>query len=326
MSKREPIEDLLAAGGVAVKRQQQLQQALQIRQFAVTELGLPDNDSYRSFVELDQDFIVWNVVAAPKYSLTPTRWCFPVVGCVSYRGYYAEQDAEAFAAQIDHEKFDVMVRGARAYSTLGWFADPLTSPMIDRGEILLAEVVFHELAHQIFYVKNDTSFNEAFASAVGEHGVRRWLAEKNVEALDRYERYLKRKAAFIGLLATTSEKLQALYASGKNESQMAEQKKSIFTQLKLDYKTLKSTQWEGYNGYDGWFKKPVNNARLASVAVYQDKTPDFSRWLSACGFDFQQFYQAMIAISELPEHERHQRLAGSANCQSESIKFAIRAQ
>ncbi len=314
MNKREPIVDLLATGEMEEKREKQLQTALKIREFAVTELGLPDNKSYQSFVELDQDYIVWNVVAAPTYSLTPSQWCFPIVGCVSYRGYYAESDADAFAADIDAEKFDVMVRGSRAYSTLGWFADPLTSPMVDRGEILLAEVVFHELAHQIFYIKNDTSFNEAFASAVGEYGVRQWLAMNDSDGQMRYEKYLKRKATFIKLLGETSEKLKTLYASGADESEMAQQKILIFDQLKINYETLKTTLWEGYTGYDGWFKKPVNNARLASISVYQDKIPDFARWLSACEFNFPRFYQEMISISELPKTERHQRLADAARC------------
>ncbi len=316
MSQRKPIADLLASGRLSEKRERQLRQALAIRRFAVEQLGLPDNGSYKSFVELGRPYVVWNVVAAPRYSLTPLRWCFPIVGCVSYRGYYHERDARAFAATIDPNKFDIMVGGSRAYSTLGWFDDPLTSPMVDRGEILLAEVVFHELAHQVLYFRNDTAFNEAFASTVGEQGVRRWLRQTRPDALPRYETWLKRKNQFVALLNETAAKLRRLYASKVDEASMARRKQSIFDDLRRRYETLRDEQWNGYKGYDGWFREPPNNARLASIAVYRDRIPDFSRWLDACDGDFERFYAVIKSFRPLTIEQRARRLSGPASCPS----------
>ncbi len=318
MSKRQPIEQLLTAGNLSDKRQKQLRQALAIRRFASKELGLPDNGSYTSFVELDRPFVVWNVVAAPTFSLTPKRWCYPMVGCLSYRGYYHEADAKAFAASIDPNQFDVTVGGSRAYSTLGWFDDPLTSPMVDHGAILLAEVIFHELAHQVLYFRNDTAFNEAFASTVGEQGVRRWLAERSPQALARYETYLQRKNRFVGLLTETADALKQLYASNLTPVRMQQQKAALFQQLKKRYESVKKNEWGGYDGYDRWFEKPLNNARLVSIAVYRDKIPDFLRWLDACDQDFQRFYATIQTFKPLSVAQRSRRLMGPATCQANS--------
>ena len=316
MSRREPIADLLASGELSDKREQQLRQALEIRRFAVDQLRLPDNGSYKSFVELDRPFVVWNVVAAPRFSLTPMRWCFPVVGCVSYRGYYAEKDARAFAATLDPEKYDIMVGGSRAYSTLGWFDDPLTSPMVDRGKILLAEVIFHELAHQVLYFRNDTAFNEAFASTVGEQGVRRWLRQAFPDALPRYETWLRRKNQFTALLAKTAGELKTLYASKLDQDAMQARKDAIFATLRQRYERMRDKEWDGYRGYDGWFKEPPNNARLASIAVYRDRIPDFTRWLNACEGDFGRFYTVIESFEPLSREQRARRLSGAASCQT----------
>lgn len=317
MAKREPIDAILQGEALSEKRRLQLEQAVKIRSYASKQLHLPDNGSYRNYVELERPFVVWNAVIAPKYSLTPEKWCFPVAGCVSYRGYYDQADAEAFAENYDDKAFDKYVGGSRAYSTLGWFNDPLTSPMLDSGEILLAEVIFHELAHQQLYIKNDTAFNEAFASAVGEQGVRQWLADEKPDATSRYERYLQRKGGFNTLLAGTAANLREIYNSGKPDEEKQRAKDAALEQLQRDYTALK-TDWEGYTGYDSWFGKPVNNARLALVSVYRDLIPEFNRWLQACDNNLQQFYSSILPFAELDKKERLNKLKGPATCPAAS--------
>lgn len=313
LAKREPIEKLLASDTLSEQRRAQLTEALQIRDYASDELALPRNDSYREFVELDRPAVVWNVVATPEFSLTPEQWCFPIIGCMSYRGYFAREDADAYAKEMAASGLDVTVGGARAYSTLGWFSDPLLSTMVDQGPILMAEVIFHELSHQLFYIKNDTTFNEAFASAVAEYGVHRWLAAQRPDDEPRYDQWLSRKAQFLKLLRQTSDELKLLFASDLAADEMRTQKQAIFDQLLARYQQQKE-RWEGYDGYDGWFEKPLNNARLTSIAVYRDRVPDFMRWIEACDNDLPRFYRAMRKLSKLERDERHRRLMGVASC------------
>lgn len=315
LAKREPIEKLLASDELSEKRREQLTAALEIRDYASDTLALPRNDSYREFVELGRPAVVWNVVATPEFSLRPEQWCFLVVGCMTYRGYFAKEDAESYAEALAQTGLDVTVGGASAYSTLGWFSDPLLSTMVDRGQILMAEVIFHELSHQLLYIKNDTTFNEAFASAVAEHGVRRWLADHKPEDLPKYEQWLERKGHFLQLLRQTSDALRTLYASELDDDEMRSGKQALFNTLIERYAELKE-KWNGYDGYDGWFEKPINNARLTSIGVYRDRVPDFMRWLEACGNDLPQFYDTMRRLSKLDKPERHRRLRGEARCSS----------
>lgn len=318
MNQREPIDQLLKDGNLSSRRQQQLEQAVQIRDFASRELALPDNGSYREFVELGRKAVVWNVVATPEFSLTPEEWCFPFAGCVRYRGYYSQQDAKDFAASLDDQNYDIYVSGSGAYSTLGWFDDPLLSTMVDRGKLRMAEVIFHELAHQQLYVKNDSTFNEAFASTVGEYGVRKWASTYAPEGLEKYDKALARKADFIALLNKTSKKLKALYATDQSAILMRQSKQEIFNTMRLDYAMLKQS-WNGYTGYDRWFARPLNNARLASIATYRDRVPDFARWLKQCGSDFPRFYDQMAELAKLPKKARLLRLKGPAECETGRI-------
>ncbi len=313
IARREPIDSLLANGELTDERRHQLAQAAEIRRYGVERLGLPDNDSYKSFVELGRPYVVWSVVAAPEFSLRPKEWCFPVVGCVSYRGYFDEAEAQAFGESLRAEGFEVFVGGVQAYSTLGWFADPLLSSMVDRGAMLTAEVVFHELAHQVLYFPHDTDFNEAFATVVGEAGVRQWLKETSPEDLPKYVAWLSRKDDFIALLKATSDELRALYAQALPEAEVRARKAAVLDGLRDRYAVLKQ-RWGGFSGYDRWFEQPVNNARLASVAVYRDLVPEFTRWLDACGGDFRRYYAAMAAFKSLDKAARHARLRGPATC------------
>lgn len=323
MSQREQIADLLAnqthasnlIQNPSEERQQQLKTALDIRDFATRHLQLPDNDSYRSFVDLKREHVVWNVVATPEFSMQPKTSCFAIVGCLSYRGYFNKTDAEAKAAELKTEGYDVYIGGVDAYSTLGWFDDPVLSSMLARGDILLADVIFHELAHQQLYVKNDTLFNEAFASTVGQEGVRYWLSETRPETLPRYEKWLARKTAFLNLLHETSAELKALYAEDHHEAVMREKKQQLFDDLRERYALLRES-WQGYAGFDHWFEKPINNARFALISLYYKKIPEFQQWLKACNGDFGRFYQRMEMLGNLEKEERHQVLQEEAECVS----------
>lgn len=314
MSQREPISEVLTDKSLDGKTRQNLQTAVEVRNFASEQLALPENDSYRKFVQLDREYVVWNVVAAPEFSLKPKEWCFPVAGCVSYRGYYQLEDANAFATEQKKAGLDVAVIPVPAYSTLGWFDDPVLSSMFNRGELILAETIFHELAHQQLYVQDDSVFNEAFASSVGEAGVDRWLqASKREQDLQVYRQHLLRKAEFISLLRRTAKRLNGLYEQKLAVAEMRSQKAALFERLQQEYAELRQ-QWGGYSGYDRWFERELNNARLASIAVYRDRVPDFVRWLASCDGDLRRYYAMMEKLGKLDKALRHEKLTGPARC------------
>ena len=300
MADREPIDDLIQNPETDEERRALLQALVEIRRYASARLALPDNDSYTSFVELNDEAVVWNVVATPEFSMQPTTWCFPIAGCVSYRGYYKNEAAEKYAAKLrsgQKQVSDVAVSGASAYSTLGWFDDPVYSSMLRHGDIVLAEVIFHELAHQVLYVKNDSSFNEAFATTVAMFGVRRWLAESAPERLPLYELHLQRREGFNRLLDETSNALTTLYNSDKSAIEKAQSKREIYAQLQVAYQTLKAT-WDGYSGYDKWFDRDLNNGHLALVSTYWKRVPALAQIMEACDGDFQRFYDLMKSQSK----------------------------
>ncbi|MGV6858559.1 MAG: aminopeptidase [bacterium] len=318
MAQREPIDKLLARDALNDETRQRLLEAKSIRVYASEKLGLPDNGSYTSYVELDRPYVIWSVVATDALSMEPLLSCFPVAGCVTYRGYYDEQAANDYAAMLKADGKDVFVGGVQAYSTLGWFDDPVLSSMLDRGDILLAEVVFHELAHQQLYVEDDTPFNEAFATVVGEWGVRQWLRDTNNEALPRYEAWLAKKEEFISLLRHHADDLRELYGRPTlSREQKLAGKQHILNHLKEGYSTLKA-HWGGFEAYDRWFDKPINNARLASVAVYRDLVPAIERRLQQCGSSIPQFMAAMSLMDKLPADERRAHLVESTGCEVEA--------
>lgn len=304
MSARVPIEDVIADPETSAAVRERLQVALAAREFAVTELGLPDNGSYTRFVSLERSAVVYNVFAAPEFSLQAKTWCFPVAGCVVYRGYFDRARAEREAARYAAQGYDTWVGGAAAYSTLGRFEDPLLSTMLYRDDARLAGLLFHELAHQAVYVKDDSAFNEAFATAVEEEGVRRWLAAAGREEEFAAWRLLRERAqAFEGLLAATRARLQALYSSGRPEAEMRAAKAEVFAQLEREYAALKAS-WDGWDGYDRWFDAPLNNARLIPSATYRGLVPAFRILLNQAGGDLAAFYAACAALAELPRAER----------------------
>ena len=291
MSQRKPVKQVLADSKVTDKRKQQIKQVLEIRQFAYDRLKLPKNNSYTSYVELDREAVSWNVIATPKYSMKPVQSCFPFVGCVSYLVYFSPKAANK---EVDkHKKLgrDTHIIESPAYSTLGIFDDPILSTMLSRSISSTAEVMFHELAHQRLYRKNNSAFNEAFASAVGQEGTRLWLKEKHPDKFERYEQHLKKRWAFFNLLIDTSDELKTWYAQKHKDSVAEIGKQRIYRQLREKYARLKQS-WGGDKRFDNWFNKsPVNNAKLSAIGVYYKLVPDFSRQLKAVDYDFEKFYQ-----------------------------------
>ena len=277
MSKREPIARVIDEPGTPAKLRAQLQSVTAIRDFASHELGLPDNGSYRKYADIGRAYVVWNVVAAPEFSVDPKRWCFPIVGCVAYRGYFVEARARRFAAGLHAQGFDVVVGGVAAYSTLGHFDDPILSTMVNWDDVELAAIIFHELTHQLLYVRNDASFNEALATTVEEEGVRRWLSSLGREQ-DLAEHLLqqKRYLQVIALMSATREQLRVLYASGLPPPLMRERKRASFAALRESYAALRE-QWGGHAPFDAWFAQDINNAHLASIATYFVCVPEIGR-------------------------------------------------
>lgn len=287
---------------------ERLRLALRIRAFASAELHLPDNRSYRTYADLGRPYVAWNVVATPEFSLEPVTWCFPVAGCVEYRGYFDRKEAERFAAGLRAEGHDVVVGAVPAYSTLGWFDDPLLNTMMSWPEPELAAVIFHELAHQQLYVSGDTAFNESFAVAVEREGVRRWMESE--ARLEEYEAFRARKrmhAEFIALAMGVRGQLQALYARDLAPASMRAEKQALFGWMREEYARMKEA-WDGYAGYDGWMSRPLNNARLASMASYHEYVPAFRALLEGEDGDLARFYRTVRAIADLPSGERQARL------------------
>jgi len=306
--KERAVEEVIADPGTAQALKEKLARALEIRAFASRELGLPQNDSYRRYADLGRPFVVWNVFAAPEFSVQPQRWCFLFAGCVSYRGYFSREEAERFAAELAAQGNDVYVGGVPAYSTLGWFADPVLNTFIHYPETELARLVFHELAHQLLYVPGDTTFNESFASAVEHEGLRRWAARgANDARRAEIERARRAREEFGALVAKYRDRLDALYRTRLAPEAMRARKQEVLKEMDAEYRARRSG-WDGYARYDGWFATLPNNARLASVAVYTQQVPAFEALLAREGGDLARFYAAVRSLAALPKEERDARL------------------
>ena len=312
MSKREPIAHVIDEPGTPAKLRAQLRSVTAIRDFASHELGLPDNGSYRKYADIGRTYVVWNVVAAPEFSVDPKRWCFPIVGCVAYRGYFAEAKARRFAAGLHAQGFDVVVGGVAAYSTLGHFDDPILSTMVNWDDVELAAIIFHELTHQLLYVPNDASFNEALATTVEEEGVRRWLSSLGREQ-DLAEHLLqqKRYLQVIALMSETRAHLRQIYAMTLPPPLMRERKRQEFDALRESYAALRE-QWGGHAPFDAWFAQDINNAHLASIATYFVCVPGFERELKAVGGNLPAFYRRVRQLAKLDQPQRDLLVCGTS--------------
>ncbi|TGT71194.1 aminopeptidase [bacterium M00.F.Ca.ET.159.01.1.1] len=315
MAARKDVGKLIHDPSTPRALRAKLTSASAIRRFATEELALPDNNSYRSYVDIGRDNVTLAVFAAPQFSLTPVTWCFPVFGCVPYRGYFSRKDAIASAAELQQRGLDVYVSGVTAYSTLGWFSDPLLSTMLRQDDTYVASLVFHELAHQKIYVNGDSAFNEAFAVSVETTGTRKWLrATGNRAGLRSYEADRKRKADFLDLIAKTREELKQVYGSPRSAAQMAAAKAATIDRLRMRYRQMRDKRWGGYRGYDGWFDSPINNAKLAATAVYGEQVPAFLRLFELCSGDYPRFYAAVRRIGNLHGPSRAEALKAATTC------------
>src|SRR6516225_153684 len=243
LHERVPIDTVLADPHAPTAVHEHLEQVRAARQFASSELGLPDNGSYRSYADIGRPYVVWNVVAAPEFSVAPKRWCFPVAGCVAYRGYFHEQSARDIALRLESQGLDVAVDGVPAYSTLGKFADPVLSSMLRYGDDDLAATIFHELAHQLLYVRDDSEFNEAFATTVEDAGLERWLAHQGeARRMQAFRDEQQRERELVDLLTATRAGLEQLYASGLPRHEMVVRKAEVFARLTRDIRALERRQ------------------------------------------------------------------------------------
>jgi len=314
MARAKPIADVIATTPDPVLKSR-LVRAQAIRAFASRELALPDNRSYTNYADLGRPYVVWNVFAAPELSLAPRQWCFPVAGCVSYRGYFAESDARAEAARLVGAGDDVHLAGVPAYSTLGYFDDPVLSTFVRFREIELARLVFHELAHQVVYVKDDTSFNESFATAVEEEGILRWLAVegRNRDPAETAElaadaaRGQRLRASFRALVAATRNRLTTLYASAASDDEKQAGKAAAFAAMRAEYERQKAAS-DGALAYDRWFAAGANNAGIVAAGLYADRVPQFAALLAAENGDLVRFYARVKALAALPLGDREPAL------------------
>jgi predicted aminopeptidase len=307
MSRRRPVAEVLEdeESGDALKNR--LEMVVEARQFAVDELLLPDNESYRSYADLERDYVVWNVFAAPEFSLVPRTWCYPIAGCVAYRGYFKEESARKQAEKLKADGFDVSMGGVSAYSTLGKFSDPILNTMMRWTDADLVATLIHELAHQQLYIKDDTEFNESFASTVAEIGLQMWLQSRGEEqSLDAYRSRKELRRQLVALADDARTELEALYASEIAEETMRDNKSAVLATLSADAEELVASSG---NGAGNWLRPPLNNARLASIGLYEAHVDAFNALYEQCGQELQCFYEAAEELADLGKEDRDGRLA-----------------
>ena len=294
--KREPIDEVIAAEDSSPELIARLQLVAEARQFSIDALGLPDNDSYSGYADLERDYVVWNVIAAPEFSLRPKTWCYPIVGCVSYRGYFAEEDARKLASELRTDGYDIAFGGVAAYSTLGKFDDPILSTMMHWGDTDLIAVMFHELAHQVIYVKDDTGFNESFATAVEEIGMERWLESRGQQtALTAWRERRELRARFTELIALARTDLNDIYSLEIDEQEMRQQKNARLEALAVVAKTMFA---EAESAAPTWLTTELNNARLVATTLYHGRLPEFRGLLAGCENDLPCFYNAARKLAD----------------------------
>ena len=313
-----PVPELLADGTSDAALKERLALSQRMRDFAVAELKLPDNASYRRFADLKRGAAVWNVVAAPELSLQLKTWCYPVMGCAGYRGYFERGAADSYAAALREEHYEVSVYGVPAYSTLGrlpgdWMADPLLNTFIHWPEGELARLIFHELSHQVAYAADDTEFNESFATAVERIGARLWLQQHgDAAAREQYRQVVQRRQDFRELTMRYRDEFERLYAAPLPDADKRIAKAELLARLRADYATMKQQRWGGFAGYDSWVAQ-ANNASFAVQAAYDGLVPGFEALFLREGQDWRAFYDAVRRLAERPAEERRRALSTTGN-------------
>ena len=320
MGAANPVKEILQDPAMSPRLRERLELSQRIRDYASSELKLPDNPSYLRYADLHRSAAVWNVTAAPAYSLELKTWCFPVTGCVGYRGYYDEAEARALSSELASAGYEVNVYPVTAYSTLGFMnwagGDPLLNTFLGYPEGELARVIFHELAHQVIYTKNDTTFNESFAVAVERIGGERWLrTQASQTARDEYAAFDGRRRQFRDLSRTTRQRLKDVYETpGQSPEAKEERKRRVMAQFREEYAQMRAG-WPGdparFRGYDRWVNE-ANNAFFGAQAAYDELVPGFEALFHRGGDDWQRFYEEVRRLAKLPKEERHARLKEAA--------------
>lgn len=305
LSKREAVENVIANKDTPAKLKDKLKLTQAAREFAQVHLGLSADGHYMHYVALDRPYVIWNVFAAPALSVSAKKWCYPIIGCMVYRGYYSEQNAQQYAKSLTDKGWDIYVGGVAAYSTLGWFKDPILSTFMQRSDGQLVDLIFHELAHQRLYINGDSTFNESFATVVAEEGLKRWVTNKGDPTV--YEQFVQRQQRhkqFTELVIEYRAKLHDLYQSNLTPDQKLEQKTEIIAALRQAYEVIKTEQWQGYRGYDRWFSEDINNAKLVTIATYHSYVPKLAEKLNALEGNMEAFYAWCEEIGKLSNSER----------------------
>lgn len=302
LKAREPVADIIADPQRPAALRQQLAKAQAARTFASQHLHLPDNASYRLYADLKRPYVVWNVFATPEFSLNPVTHCFAIAGCVAYRGYYTPGGARGEAALQRQQGKDVYIGGVEAYSTLGWFDDPLLNSMLGWGDDRVAALIFHELAHQQVYVKDDTAFNESFASFVEQQGLRQWRAQQGLPPADRHA--ARQNEQFVGLVLDTRERLQTLYAQPLPVPRLRELKAAEFERMRREYRQLRDQQWGANPRFDAWIDAPMNNAKLLPFGLYERWVPAFAALFKQNASQWPQFYAEVERVARLAPEQR----------------------
>lgn len=304
---REPIPDVIARTGVDPAVKEKLIFIQDILKFAREELILPNHGSYRTYVQLERNYVVWNIFAAPELSLEPQQWCYLFVGCLSYRGYFDESKARLAAKRLKDEGWDVYAGGVSAYSTLGWFHDPVLNTMLDREKWEIAQLVFHELAHQKIYINNDVEFNESFADSLARIGLMLWLEEQPVPEKEHILAALSHEDEFVNLIILYRDKLLQLYASALDDDAKRQKKSHLLEELQNHYKILRRG-WGNDDRYDAWISNGVNNAKLAAISTYRNLVPYFINLFNVSGQDLPAFYDLVAALDQCSKEQRQKIL------------------
>jgi predicted aminopeptidase len=306
---RQPLQQALTDERLSPTEQARLALIPQALGFAQHRLGLPTQDQYQSLVFMDRSAVTWNVFAAPPDSLTPKTWCFPIIGCISYRGYFSEEKAQRYASKLSSQGWETYIGGAAAYSTLGWFEDPVLNTFLKRQTPELIGLLFHELAHQQLYIRDDTTFNESFATTVEQAGVTAWYAvHPDPVELAGYQTRFALRSAFLSLALATKQQLEALYTRAPATSEFQQEKTAILANFRSAYEKQVTENWQGQRPYSGWMKGPLNNAQWSTLGAYYDLVPALTHLLNHLQQDFGRFYAVCEALGKLPKSERYHLL------------------
>jgi predicted aminopeptidase len=308
MQAAHPINEVIADPKCDPVLKKKLEDVRLIRDFASRELGLPDNGSYRSYADIHRPFVTWNVFAAPEFSLQPKTWCMPIVGCVGYRGFHDQKEAESLASELRQEGFDTYVGGIPAYSTLGYLKDPVLNTFLKFGSLEVARLIFHELAHQVLYVDGDTTFNESFAVAVENEGLRRWLAHVEKPELQyMVTAQQQHKAEFVELVSGYRGRLQEIYDGDLSTNAKRQAKADVMAEIQRDYLSQQDAKGES-TYYKEWLEHDFNNAKLGSLGMYNQLLPNFEALLATEGYDLRRFYRAVADLGSMPFTQRRAAL------------------